>query len=77
MDKNATAGLEDAIFAGKNCFLFFCTYIASSTQLEKKNVGSIGSSFIVIDSSNSVLLTISCGFITSATLLSLLIFYQI
>lgn len=32
----------------------FCTYFASS-HLEKKNVGSIGSSFIVIDSSNSVL----------------------
>lgn len=57
MDKNTTAGLEDAIFAGKNCFLLFvptCVYCEFNTTW-KKNVGSIGSSFIVIDSSDSVL----------------------
>ena len=36
------AGLEDAIFAGKNCFLFFCTYIMSSTQPKIRILGLSG-----------------------------------
>ena len=41
MDKNATAGLEDAIFAGKNCFLFFVPILRVQHNLKKRMLGPL------------------------------------
>jgi len=36
MDKNPTAGLEDAIFAGKNCFPLFVPILRVQYNLKKE-----------------------------------------